>query len=72
MADFLEQVLAQRAADAAVAHFHEFFFGAVQGDITLDFAAIDVDFAHIVDDHRHPQVFAVTQDVVEQRAFAST
>ncbi|MNG11071.1 hypothetical protein D3C84_945760 [compost metagenome] len=69
-ADFFEQVFAQGAADAAVAHFHEFFFGAVQGDITLNFAAIDVDFAHVVDDHGDSQVVAVTQHVVEQRAFA--
>ena len=69
-ADFFEQVFAQGAADAAVAHFHEFFFSAIQADIALNLAAIDVDFAHVVDDHRDPQAFAVTQYVIKQCAFS--
>ncbi len=69
-ADLFQQVFAQGAADTAVAHLHQAFFSAVQADIALDLAAIDIDFAHIVDDHRNPSVLAVLQHMVEQRALA--
>ncbi|MCY1421814.1 hypothetical protein D9M71_374790 [compost metagenome] len=38
----------------------------------MHLAGIDVDFTHVVDDHCHPQVLAVAQDMVEQGAFAGT
>jgi hypothetical protein len=66
--DLFEQVFTQGAADAAVAHLHQFFFGAVEADVALHLAAVDVDFAHVVDDDRDAQVVAVAQYIVEQRA----
>ncbi len=36
---FLQQVFAQGAANAAVAHFNEFFFGTVKADVALHFTA---------------------------------
>src|SRR5690606_8998647 len=69
-ANFLEQILAQGAADAAVAHLHQLFLGAVEADAALHLAAIDVDLAHVVDDHRDAAVLAVLQDMVEQGALA--
>src|SRR3990167_8128540 len=70
--DLLQQVLTQGAADAAVAHFHQLFFAAVEADIALHFAAIDVDFTHVIDDYRDLEAFAVTQNVIEHGAFAGT
>ncbi|MNF83005.1 hypothetical protein D3C84_653180 [compost metagenome] len=68
--DLLEQVLAQGAADAAVAHLHQLFLAALEADALLNGAGIDVDLAHVVDDHRHPEACAVLQHVVEQGALA--
>ncbi|MCY1431121.1 hypothetical protein D9M71_470830 [compost metagenome] len=68
--NLLKQVFAQRAANAAVAHLDQFLLSAVEADIALHLTGIDVDFTHIVDDYRHPQVVAVAQHMVEQRALA--
>ncbi|MCY1411554.1 hypothetical protein D9M71_269420 [compost metagenome] len=70
--DLFEQVFTQGAADATVAHLHQLLFGTVEADVALDLTGIDVDFTHVVDDHRDPQVVAVFQHVIEQRAFAGT
>ncbi|MNI57189.1 hypothetical protein D3C73_1122350 [compost metagenome] len=72
LANLFEQVFAKRATDAAVTHLDQFFFGTIQADITLNLTAVDVDFTHVVDDHRHPKVVAVTQNVVQQGAFSGT
>jgi len=65
--DFLEQVLAQRAADAAVAHLDEFFLGAVQlRAAALDERRVNVDLAHVVHDERDAHLLAVMQNVIEQ------
>ena len=69
-ADLVEQVFAQGAADAAVAHFHQLLFGAVEADVLLDGGTVDVDLAHVVDDHRDLAAFAVLQHMVEQGALA--
>ena len=67
---FLQQVFAQGAADAAVAHLHQLLVGTVEADVALHFAAVDVDFTHVVDDQRHAQAVAVLQHMVEQGALA--
>jgi len=70
-ADFLQQVLAQRAADAAVTHLDELFLGAVEDDVALHFEGrVDIHLAHVVDDHRHTPVFAVSQHMFEHGALA--
>ena len=68
--DLFQQVFAQGAADAAVAHLHQFFFRAIEADVPLYFTAVDVDLAHVVDDHGDAQIVAIAQDVVQQRAFS--
>ncbi|KAI3485014.1 hypothetical protein L1887_51789 [Cichorium endivia] len=70
--DLFQQVLAQGAADAAVAHFHQFFFGAIEADVALHLGGVDIDHAHVVDDYRDPQVVAIAQHMVEHRALAGT
>ncbi|KAG1078585.1 hypothetical protein G6F40_016647 [Rhizopus arrhizus] len=68
---FLQQVIAQRAAAAAVAELHQRLFGAAQFGATLAHQLrIDVDLAHVVDDDRHAQALAVAQDLVEQGGLA--
>ncbi len=68
---FLQQVIAQRAADAAIAEFHQRLFGAAQlGAALAHQLRIDVDLAHVVDDDRHAQARAVAQDLVEQGGLA--
>jgi hypothetical protein len=50
--DFPEQVLGERAADAAVRHLHELLFHAIERRLTAPERSVDVDLAHGVDDHR--------------------
>ncbi|MNX49268.1 hypothetical protein D3C86_798680 [compost metagenome] len=67
----LQQVLAQGAADAAVAELHQRFFGTAQRRPAIaQQLRIDVDLAHVVDDHRHPPPLAVAQHLVEQGGLA--
>ncbi|MNS89077.1 hypothetical protein D3C72_1230770 [compost metagenome] len=67
----LQEIVAQRAADAAVAELHQRLFGATQLRAAVaNQLRIDVDLAHVVDDHRHPQAIAVAQDLVEQGGLA--
>lgn len=63
LSDFQQQVFAQRATDAAITHFDETFLTAVQRDFSTDQCGINVHLAHVVDDHRNPEVLPVTQDV---------
>jgi len=68
---FLQQVVAQGAADAAVAEFDQRFLGAAQlGAPVAQQLRIDVHLAHVVDDDRHAQAIAVAQDLVEQGGLA--
>ena len=68
---FLQQVIAQRAADAAVAELHQRLFGAAQLGATFAHQLrIDVDLTHVVDDDCHAQALAVAQDLVEQGGLA--
>ena len=68
---FLAQIVAQRAADAAVAEFDQLFLGARQLRAAVaDQRAVDVDLAHVVDDDRHPLALAVAQHVIEQGGLA--
>ncbi len=67
-----QKVIAQRATDAAIGHFHQLFLGAGKiGAAIAHQRRIDVDLAHIVDDQRHAQAIAIGEDVVEKRGFAS-
>ena len=45
------------------------FVGAAQLRLAADQRGVNVDFAHVVDDHRHAQPLAVVEDVVEQGGF---
>ena len=68
---FLEQVVAQGAADAAIGHLDEFFFRAAELSAPVaDEFRVDVDLAHIVHDDRHAAAFAVVEDMVEERGFS--
>ncbi|MCW0417758.1 hypothetical protein NB689_003512 [Xanthomonas sacchari] len=67
----LAQVVAQGAADAAVAELDQGLFGATErGAAVADQRRVDVDLAHVVDDHRHPAPIAVVQHAVEQGGLA--
>ena len=55
-----EQIVAQRAADAAIGHFDEFLVGAREiGAPLAHEIGVDVHFAHIIDDHRHATAGAI-------------
>ena len=70
-AHLLQQVIAQRAADAAIAELHQRLLGAAQRSATLAHQLrIDVDLAHVVDDHRDPAALAVAQQLIEQGGLA--
>ncbi|MNV42150.1 hypothetical protein D3C71_1338120 [compost metagenome] len=69
--DLYQQVFAQGAADAAVAHLDQLLVGA--GERRAAFAhqrGVDVDFGHIVDDHGNAPAFTIVEDVVQQRGLA--
>lgn len=71
IADFAQQIVAQRATDAAIGHFNELLFGARQvGAAVADQRGVDIDLAHIVDDDGYTQAVAVGQHMVEQRRLA--
>jgi len=64
--DLLQQVVAQRAADAAVGHLDQLLVDAAEGaGPGAHQRRVDVDLAHVVDDHRDPAPLAVREDVVE-------
>ena len=70
--DLGQEVVAQRATDAAIGHFHQLFLGAGKiGAAIPHQRRIDIDFAHIVDDQRHAQAIAIGEDVVEKGGLAS-
>jgi hypothetical protein len=66
-ADLDQQVVAQRAADAAVGHLDQAFLGPIQVHVAGDERPNDVDLAHVVHDHRHPTTLPITEEVVEER-----
>jgi hypothetical protein len=70
LAHGVEQVLAQGAADAAVGQLHQLLLGAIQAALAGDEGGVDVDLAHVVDDHRDLATLPVAQHVVEQRGLA--
>jgi|GEM_PF-9468 len=70
--DLDEEVLAQSAADAPVCHLDQLFGRAIQaGAAATDQVCVNVDLAHVVDDHGHPLAFAVGQHMVEDGGLAS-
>jgi hypothetical protein len=69
-AHFLQEVIAQRAADAAVAHLDELLVGARELRLAADDLRVDVDLAHVVDDDRDAPALAVAQHMVQQRGLA--
>jgi hypothetical protein len=69
--DLDEQVLAQRAADAAVRQLDEPLLDARErAGAAAHELRVDVDLAHVVDDHGDPQAVAVGQQVVEHGGLA--
>ena len=69
----LEQILPQSAADAPIAHLHQLLLRAVERCAApFHQRGVDVHLAHIIDNERDTAVFAVVQDVVQQRRLART
>ena len=69
--DLLQEVVAQGAADAPVGHLDQPLLGMRQGCLAAAYeGGVDVDLAHVIDDHRDTQAVAVAEDVVEQRGLA--
>ncbi len=68
--DFLQKIVAQRAADAAIGHFDELLFRTGKiGSALADQRRIYIHLAHIVDDHRHAAVLAIVEHVIESVVF---
>jgi hypothetical protein len=71
-ANFLQQVVAERAANAAVGHFDQLFVSPRQVRTAIaDQVGVDVDLAHVVHNHRHLQAVTVVQHVVQQSCLSS-
>ena len=69
--DLLEQIVPERAADAPVGHLHELLFGARQRrPPLLDDTRVDVDLAHVIDDHGDLAALTVVQHMIEQGRLA--
>jgi hypothetical protein len=63
--DFLEQIVTKGAADASVRHLNELFLGSTElGAPTLDQSSVDVDLAHVVDNHRHALAIPVVEYLI--------
>lgn len=66
-----QKIIAQRATDAAIGHFHKLFLGAGKiGAAIAHQCRVDIDLAHVVDDQRDPQTIAVGEYMVQKRRFA--
>ena len=70
LAHALQQVVAQRAADAAIGHLDQLFLGPVQLGAFADQIGVDVHLGHVVDDDRDATSFAIVQDMVQQRGLS--
>ena len=74
--DLLEEILPQRAADAAVGKLDEFFLGAAETaggrlrERMSDELRVDVHLAHVVDDHGHAPTLTIGEHVVQERRLA--
>lgn len=71
-ADGLDEVLAQRAADAAVGELEEAVLAAHEVALLGDEGGVDVDFGEVVDDHRGSFVTAVIEHLVEEHGLAGS
>jgi len=70
LGDLDEQVLTQGAADAAVGHLHQLLIEPIQRHLAAHQLDVDVELAHVVDDHRDPHPGPVVQQVGEQGGLA--
>ncbi len=69
--DFQQQIFAQRAADAPIAHLDQCLFRPRKiGAAIPDKRGIDVDVGHVVDDHRDATTLTVMEDVIKQGGLA--
>lgn len=67
LADFAEQVLPQRAADASIGHFDELLIGPTECRGTAgDQLGINVNFAHVVDNHRDFHAFTIAEHMIQK------
>ena len=64
-----EEVLAERAADAAVLHLHDLLL-ALDQVLVLDQAGVDVQLGHVVDEDGDLEALLLLQDILEQRGLA--
>ena len=62
-----QQIVAQRAADAAVRQFHQRLLDAAERGLGADEIGVDVHLGHVVDDDRDAPAVAVVEHAVEQR-----
>ena len=63
-----QQVVAQRAADAAVGHLDQLLLGLAEVCATVAHEVrVDVHLGHVVDDHRDAAALAIVEHVVEKR-----
>ena len=66
VADFNEKVFAQGAADTTIRHFDHFLLRVRERSIAGPHqGGVDVDLAHVVDDHRHLFAFTVAEDMIQ-------
>ena len=68
----LQKVVAQRAADAAIGEFDQLLFGTAELGLLADQVRVDVDLAHVVDDHRDASSVAVVEHVIQKRRLAGS
>lgn len=66
-AHLLQQIVAKRAADAAIGHLDQAFLGAGQRRFAAPHeVGVNVDLRHVVDDDGDTPALAVRKDVVQQ------
>ncbi len=68
----LQQIVAQRAADAAVGHLDELFVSPREVRTAISHqVGVDVDLAHVVHNHGHLQALTVVEDMIQQSCLSS-
>ena len=71
LAELLDQVGLQRAADTAVLEGHQTVVLLAHHTALLNEVSIDIDFSQIIDNHRKADAFAIVQDLVDQGGLAA-
>ncbi|MOA11802.1 hypothetical protein D3C78_1317580 [compost metagenome] len=69
---FLQQILAKRAADTTIGHFHQLLIGTRQAAALCNQIGVNVNLAQVIYNDGNLQSLAIVQYMIHNRGFART